>query len=52
MSTNHPLPKRADRITQLRRWAFAQSRPAATHFMRGVCYGAGTLAATLFGLWL
>ncbi|MGW0787062.1 hypothetical protein ACWD04_02145 [Streptomyces sp. NPDC002911] len=39
------------RTSRLRRWARSQRRAAAGHFVRGLCYGAGLLTASLAGLW-
>ncbi|MGY3064547.1 hypothetical protein ACVWZD_008869 [Streptomyces sp. TE3672] len=52
MSTAKPCPERPPSLSRLRRWALAQRRPAASHFVRGLCYGTGTLAASLIALWL
>ncbi|GFH81516.1 MULTISPECIES: hypothetical protein [Streptomyces diastaticus group] len=34
------------------RWITAHRRLAASHFLRGLAYGAGTLVITLLGIWL
>ncbi|MER5551643.1 hypothetical protein ABT001_08170 [Streptomyces sp. NPDC002793] len=44
-------PTTPARTGRLRRWAHAQRRAAAGHFVRGLCYGAGVLTASLAGLW-
>uniref|UniRef100_A0AAU3GTB2 Uncharacterized protein n=1 Tax=Streptomyces sp. NBC_01401 TaxID=2903854 RepID=A0AAU3GTB2_9ACTN len=42
----------AGRRRPLRQWAHSQRRAAAGHFVRGLCYGAGLLTASLAGLWV
>ncbi|MEU8708521.1 hypothetical protein [Streptomyces sp. NPDC048565] len=42
----------AGRRRPLRQWAHSQRRAAAGHFVRGLCYGAGLLTASLAGLWI
>lgn len=41
MNTANHCPKGDLRVSRLRRWAAAQRRQAASHFVRGLCYGAG-----------
>ncbi|MCX5346077.1 hypothetical protein [Streptomyces atratus] len=52
MNTARPCSKGDLRRSRLRRWAASQRRPAASHFVRGLCYGAGTLAASAAAIWL
>ncbi|WP_327259812.1 MULTISPECIES: hypothetical protein [unclassified Streptomyces] len=52
MNTANHCPKGDLRVSRLRRWAAAQRRQAASHFVRGLCYGAGTLAASAAAIWL
>ncbi|MFE9724581.1 hypothetical protein ACFYQ5_13595 [Streptomyces sp. NPDC005794] len=46
--THRPPRTRTGRI---RGWVHSQRRAAAGHFVRGLCYGAGLLTASLAGLW-
>ncbi|MFI5809317.1 hypothetical protein [Streptomyces sp. NPDC051561] len=55
MSMNHALTwarKAIERARQLLRWAVRRRRTAASHLLRGACYGAGTGAVSLILLWL
>ncbi|MFB4422265.1 hypothetical protein C5F59_014375 [Streptomyces sp. QL37] len=53
VTTTPPAPRTTcTRTSRIRRWAQSQRRAAAGHFVRGLCYGAGLLTASLAGLLL
>jgi hypothetical protein len=53
VTTAPPAPRTTGtRTSRVRRWVHSQRRAAAGHFVRGLCYGAGLLTASLAGLLL
>jgi hypothetical protein len=51
VTTAPPAPRTTRaRTGRIKRWVHSQRRAAAGHFVRGLCYGAGLLTASLAGL--